>query len=338
MSGIMCRRLLGFFSRFYDFPREVLRLAEPPESVRESRRFTVNNLFSFLSFFHRHFGRRHIYAGVYSVQEIQLNTFSRIFLDFDNNEGAEAIVSDVLEFYDKIVSAFGGSPLLLFSGNKGFHIYIFFPAHIFYNLSRAVRRLVEYLEPPPCLDAHVLGDRRRVARIPFSLHLKTNKLCVPLINGELEYYSDLSELPEHIFNASWSNSDIDWSEFDILEPESRIEVSNVRITDEYLDKLMQLAPRIVDGRHRILFAIVVPALVHRGLSREEIHAWCREFIYRTGKEYEEYRRGVDYEIDRVLRDGWRPWRMRTFLMRNLDLALAYAYSGAQESGEESDSE
>jgi len=113
----------------------------------------------------------------------------RLFFEFDGKGGLEMAWRDALTIADALRRFYGAEPLLLFSGNRSYHVYAFLKTPIIIEPSylelakKAYKELqLRILEGPtlPTLDRSVIGDIKRLARSPLSTHEETGKLCTPV--------------------------------------------------------------------------------------------------------------------------------------------------------------
>lgn len=110
----------------------------------------------------------------------------RLFYDFDSGEadGLEATWSDAQEFSSALRRRYGCEPLVVFSGRKGFHVYAWLrEAYRGPRLKEVYRELQTMTLRGlslPTLDRAILGDVKRLSRIPYSRHEKAGSLCLPV--------------------------------------------------------------------------------------------------------------------------------------------------------------
>jgi hypothetical protein len=90
-----------------------------------------------------------------------------------------------------ITKHYGGDPLLVFSGSKGCHLYIFFrpvklehPKECLTELSRELEKMGLFKidgdkDNPGLLDRAPIGDLSRLSRAPSSIHPSTGLYCHP---------------------------------------------------------------------------------------------------------------------------------------------------------------
>lgn len=148
----------------------------------------------FENFIDKNNGYRDCFVGVYSLNLI----VDKLFFDFDGDFG------EAKRFYRFLrEKGFGVIPVA--SGRKGIHIYIPLKRKRFYDLfeaKRAVARaglaLVEeaFGKPPATLDFHVIGDVKRLARIPNTLRPPENLSYCTYLPDYFDSMSD-REIVEH---------------------------------------------------------------------------------------------------------------------------------------------
>ena len=94
---------------------------------------------------------------------------------------AKTLATSILKYYDAV-------PLVKFSGRKGYHVDVWLkePAALDGGLEPA-KAVYKCLQMKllmgltlPTLDSSVLGDLKRLERVPYSFHEKTGLLCQPV--------------------------------------------------------------------------------------------------------------------------------------------------------------
>lgn len=93
---------------------------------------------------------------------------------------------------------------------------------------------------------------------------------------------------------------------------------------QLLTHIWECAPKITDGRYRLLGFVIVPALVevYGGESGAEakITAWCHKFLAQCGLNASDYDHYISQTIRRTMKgpDGtrpWAPWSLETYILR-----------------------
>lgn len=276
------------------------------------------------------------YAALYTERQRQTHTYDKIYLDidapdfYDAHESAVAITQTSLQRY-------GQKPRTYVSGAKGLNImFDFEPAEMTTEQMR-IWALDLANDSGATIDTSVLGDKRRVSRVPYTYNYNALEkfgrptFCVPV---DVEWGADrvLDEKKNPTITKPVTLSNFPEVPAEVRDAQSRTPRQGRAAPDgeppsvdsahfgEVLDWLMQNAIRVNDGRHRILTFVIVPALLDAGLSREEVHDWCKEWVTRSGEQYRGYANHVDSSIRRTRRDGWAPWNLETLLARNPEIA------------------
>ncbi len=152
----------------------------------------------------------------------------KLFLDFDSPDNLEKAEKDAYDAY-YTVKCLGATPLIVFSGSKGYHLYIWLPQPItledFKSFSYSVFLVkaeiwiktlynVLYGRFYSTLDKVVL-EPQRISRLPYTLHQKTGKI-VAVLDPDKKQFLDPEEglkqleesinnpLPREILEEVWS--------------------------------------------------------------------------------------------------------------------------------------
>ena len=111
----------------------------------------------------------------------------RIFFDVDLPAQLDKAWEQTKAFAEALRRFYGIEPLVCFSGAKGYHVYAFLWSTIRSDSAEWLRRIYARLQrvileglKVEGLDVHVVGDPKRLARVPYSTHEKTGQLCVPI--------------------------------------------------------------------------------------------------------------------------------------------------------------
>lgn len=150
---------------FYKFPREV-----------GYRRVVVNNKSELLHYVELANGVKPVYVSLYDLGL----TIDKVFFDFDSTSLQH--VFDEVKLFIKKLNDYNLPYIPVFSGQKGFHVYVLMkpwrPPNT--ETARAILRdiQVKLAGSFTTADRHVFGDVRRLVRFPNTLN-KTN-YCVPL--------------------------------------------------------------------------------------------------------------------------------------------------------------
>lgn len=179
-------------------------LGNPPEEKRK-RYFSndPNSIFDCITF-----GKKATVPAYITVQPFAkygvCMGIEKLFYDFDYGKKSDKMTDkqkeahkrkcavEVMQFANYL-SKLGIKPLILFSGNKGYHVYIFFDrVYTFdyqeYDFWKMVyKRLMERFKNKDYkyMDSSTIGDLQQFARIPFSIHQKTGKEVI-IVNNRLK--------------------------------------------------------------------------------------------------------------------------------------------------------
>lgn len=161
---------------FNEFPREFGK-----------RRTLVKNKDELYHMIRRYNGMIDCYTGVYSRRENP--TIDKLFFDFDS----EDCLVKVKKFHNFLVEN-SYKHCMFFSGG-GFHVYVFvnkdsnlkFPKNAIRNAQLDLIKR-SGLEVGKDVDSHVIGDVRRITRIPNTFNIKPNRkrFCIPVSEETLE--------------------------------------------------------------------------------------------------------------------------------------------------------
>jgi hypothetical protein len=112
-----------------------------------------------------------------------------------------------MSFSNSILKYYGVKPLLVASGHKGYHVYVFFNRVVQFPTFRQefIKSVYEEVQKRilkglkfETLDHAPLGDIKRLARVPFSVHEKTGTLCQPVdLNRQPIMVQSLEEYREN---------------------------------------------------------------------------------------------------------------------------------------------
>lgn len=113
---------------------------------------------------------------VYKEQSI----CDRVVFDIDNEDDLEQSWTEAKALYQYAVNEYGGDPLIIFTGKKGFQCYIYFEP-LLINWS-AVKMYQDKIADAlvPSADRNVHGDASRLLRMPYSQHQSTGRWSIPV--------------------------------------------------------------------------------------------------------------------------------------------------------------
>jgi hypothetical protein len=168
-----------------------------PREVGLSRRI-VHNMQEFMRYVELNNGVNGVYTSLYDTAL----AIDKVFFDIDN-EDLQKAKDDAKTLMGRL-NEYNLPYIFIFSGRKGFHVYIPLYSWIPPNIETA-RYVLKSIQLPlidgiSSIDRHVVGDVRRLARVPNTLN--KNNYCVPLpnefINWSLSTIIDYAKKPHDI--------------------------------------------------------------------------------------------------------------------------------------------
>jgi len=122
----------------------------------------------------------------------QIYGLDKLFFDFDSKgdpPNLDEAWKETIHFVNALKRFYGLMSLTVFSGRRGFHVYVWLWQVVEFKRSQEpqakaiYKRLQEKLLKGlkyETLDPEVLGDIKRLARVPYTLHEKSRFLCEPV--------------------------------------------------------------------------------------------------------------------------------------------------------------
>ncbi len=153
-----------------DFPRELFTWRE-----------IVGSDVLFLSRIKEQFGRRNIFCSVYPTDIREKETVDCLFYDMDCSDLSDAH-REMRTIVRHSMNRLDYEPRIYFSGMKGFHFYFDFePVKLEANFRSLSAKFLDFLKVPTNpIDWHTVGDIQRISRVPFTTHIKSGRMCVPI--------------------------------------------------------------------------------------------------------------------------------------------------------------
>ena len=129
------------------------------------------------------------YCSVQPFSKYETPTcIEKVFFDFDSKANPEAAIDDAFDFGKRLRKFYNVEPLVLYSGNKGAHVYVFLEHPFGYGLevesmSMICKKLMLMLRGTSSyesLDEQIKGSVVQLSRLPYSHHQVSGKLCAPI--------------------------------------------------------------------------------------------------------------------------------------------------------------
>jgi len=243
----------------------------------------------------------------------------KLFFDFDCEEDIIKAWKEAHKFAETLIQYYRIMPFLTFSGGKGYHVYTFLTETVSFrewNLKRAKRvyetlqrKLLKGLEFET-LDSAVLGDIKRLARVPFSRHQKTGKTCSPITLSH-QFYEPQSLTVFRECGLDTSLLEPVCKELKAEEKLKKVLSKNVRKFSS--EKIHEIRPCITAAlsqdlrghrnSHLMRLAIAVEHL-HKGVSPSQVVE-----LFRGQADFDEDK--SRYFVEDAQRKGYKPFKCKT---------------------------
>lgn len=253
----------------------------------------------------RHYNREDCYVAVYSEGQLEQNRYDTLFLEArDETKDLEQAILDrdmirgALEKLDIGYRCF-------FSGGRSYHFYLDFEPIPVHNFSAMVRNFVNDIDIFDLLDAHTVGNKRSMARIPYTYNTR---------NGRYAVYS----MTENAFDLDYlaANGIIEGPPVLGVQPTSIFKY--LRPDDDYDVELLKPAEVAFDGIYPDCVLNIMTKIrmeKHAG-HNERIH--YAAFLYKLGYSFDDivdaFRDTSDFnpevaetQIRGIIGDSYRPY-------------------------------
>jgi hypothetical protein len=207
------------------------------------------------------------------------------------------------------------------------------------------------------LDYSVVGDIARVSRLPYTVNMKTQKMCFPIsLDWNMDYILEQSkETTERLPVINSEPLDFikdSLSTIDKTIPDIEMEKAygeSYYIDNEHSQGFMAEIEEFLvhakmyyenmgesgftdtdkrwNGRHRLVYLYLIPRAIFSALEDEEIYNIGKRFITDTGKEWKEYKRHFEASLfrarKRVEENKPMKFKLESILMDNPDLQVFF---------------
>lgn len=204
------------------------------------------------------------YANIFSQRQKTIRLYDTILFDIDyHNGGGFQEIEKAYEYYVKVHDMLRDAGIVstrVYFTGRGFHVYVDFPPTRLEFYPKVIDEWVlstigeEILK---FVDVRVLGDRNRMARLPFSVNSSTGMMMLriddlwdldTIIDKNLELY--VPRVKD--FDNDWLGEELKDIDEKIGEKFKNVRRDNVvRLEDLKLDKLDDLPPCIREGIERL---------------------------------------------------------------------------------------
>lgn len=229
----------------------------------------------------------------------------KLFFDFDSKEkppNLKTAWNETSDFAKALRKWYGIEAFIVFSGNRGYHVYVFFNEVITFTsdqerLAKDVAQNIQQMLLAGCnyktLDYSSIGDIKRLSRVPYSIHEKTGKPCLPM--------------EDNLERAKQNGIQKDFVKFVVQKVENR-------------PKLTKATPLRIEGKAR---PCILDALGSKHIPHSMRFAIALEFLnngYNVEKVVELFSHQEDfdekkstYQVTRAQRKGYKPYKCESLM-------------------------
>ena len=241
----------------------------------------------------------------------QVCAIEKIYFDFDCREDTSNAWREALDFAEKAIRFYHVLPLICFSGGKGYNVYCFLQKPLEFNpeneeFAKQVYSTLQDMLLKGCkyetLDHGVIGDIKRLSRVPFTRHQITRKTCKPvslthrfLEKIDPEAYREYG-IPESMIQRAIRK--IEEEKRKKKRRKSNFDGKNSKVRPCILEALKQ--PLEDKEGHLMRLAIAVEFL-NKGYSVDQVVD-----LFRSQGDFSE--RKTRYYVEDAKRKGYRPFR------------------------------
>jgi len=238
----------------------------------------------------------------------QVFTVEKLFFDFDGS--LIKAWKEASTFAQHLKQYYGVEALVVFSGCKGYHVYVWLAssqhfegskqAKMFYAMAQKLLLKGMKLET---LDMQVLGDIKRVSRVPYTIHEKNSNPCIPLTQSHAPILiGNLQGFRKAGLNSRFIKLCIKQMEKDADRKRLVFRHRNVKGVRPCISVALN---RQLEGKggHLMRLAIAIEHL-HLGMKPFEIAP-----LFQSQSDYD-YERSL-YFVEDSLKRGYKPFKCKT---------------------------
>lgn len=277
----------------------------------------------FIKRIRENFSRFDVFTSVYPTDLREKRIIDTLFFDLDDSN-LEVAHRRMEILVRHSINRLDYEPRVYFSGKKGFHFHFDFESlELKTDLKKLAKKFVEFLDLPKVpLDTHVTGDIQRIDRVPFTIHTKSRRLCIPIdpkwtlkkIKSESKR-CNVEKRVEIIENGEVRKLIEEFNDPELYLNENIIHTHNpVNFETSYIRPHILEGMKVDHPLHYIRLAFVVDAFYNGWTEGEIVNA------FRHVDDFDEERttyfiRGT---VDKI-RGGLKPWRndtLREYAIKN----------------------
>lgn len=206
-----------------------------PREVAFPFRRLVKTEKEFYELINKHNKLKNIYYSLYSCDEkhnFECTTIDKCAFDFDSENPCELIANEILPFHEKLMRD-NLKHYIMYSGKKGFHVYIKvkngdrlrYVKDALFNMHHHFKDTYS-INP----DLQLFGDHKRILRVPNTMHLSSNRYCIPIkiedLHLGMQHIIDKSKKTNFEF-VSYGDEAFDISKFDVQSISRKIRAEDI---------------------------------------------------------------------------------------------------------------
>ena len=128
----------------------------------------------------------------------------KLFFDFDSKD-LNLAWKEATSLAETLQHSYDVEPLVCFSGAKGYHVYVWLSKIEQFDSTEYAKKFYQTAQELllkgfsfKTLDTQVLGDIKRLARVPYSIHEKSLNQCTPMTASRaVSFLSDMLRFRRH---------------------------------------------------------------------------------------------------------------------------------------------
>lgn len=119
----------------------------------------------------------------------EVASIEKLYFDFDSENNLRKAWSEAKQFALMLKTHYNAEPLLCFSGNKGYNVYVWLAntvsfskeqQHLAKQFYTNIQNMILKGLKLETLDHSVIGDIKRFSRVPYSMHQESKNPCLPI--------------------------------------------------------------------------------------------------------------------------------------------------------------
>ncbi len=304
-----------------------------PRRIGFPNQYLCHSIDELMTYFYQYNGSvPGIYVALFpeSVKETQM--FNKFYFDLDCKEDPKRAFHDAHIIASISFHYFETFPRIYFSGMKGCGVILDIEPFKFKDYRTVHERFTNALKyiGISTLDQSVVGDTARISRLPLSVHGKSKKLCIPIqLWWNYDKMIEQADSYDFLYDLSIDPAPEGTEGYELLQhwddtaEEYKTEKQKIMKISSYtgninLDLILSKANQLTNYREVLMYRVVIPQMLCQGKSEHEIFDYCNEFTRRSDFK-RDWKKVIDYQIERFQQNGFRPLSMGRLLMEYPEL-------------------